>query len=509
MNWVSIDFGTSYSSATVMVDGKPVKVHPIGGLYNMYGFPTVAYVDESNNIKVCNEAIPWRCQNPERYIKDFKLNIHENEISYLGVAYVDIIREILKCIKSSAEYTLGNEVIDGVILTIPATYTENDPRKEIMRTAALNAGFKEIDFIKEAEAAAIYYHNVQSGQAGTITLIYDLGGGTFDPALVAHTDNGYKLLGSASGKECGGKYFEAALYKQFKATYSFTYNEDEAIRIQQIDGVAKLCKDIKESLSSNDEVSFPVPLMGKTTIHYTRKEFEDLIRPLLEKTFQECSALVSSSGKKWSDVNRVLLIGGSCAIPCVREFLKKYLTGQNCPDIPIVFNKSEEGLLIDTLFAVSIGGLLSHHTSSSDPSRLVVVLKENGDNKDNSSEIDDYNLALLLKAGEVVEKNWIKAAYFFNKDYEQNTREESFNQLMEIYQLILDKLEIENGNLVFDPIVDIVGEESVELLVDMLIYLQQELDSKGYERFIQEIFDVDYWIPITEKIIENHNEMID
>lgn len=77
MNWVSIDFGTSYSSATVMVDDKPVKVHPMGGLYNMYGFPTVAYVDEQKGIKVCNDALPWRCQNPERFVKDFKLNIHE------------------------------------------------------------------------------------------------------------------------------------------------------------------------------------------------------------------------------------------------------------------------------------------------------------------------------------------------------------------------------------------------------------------------------------------------
>lgn len=297
MNWVSIDFGTSYSSATVMIDGKPVKVHPIGGLYNMYGFPTVAYVDESKRIRVCNDATPWRCQNPERYIKDFKLNIHENEVAYLGVKYSDIITEILKCIKTSAEYTIGNDIIEGVILTIPATYAENDPRKEIMRESALSAGFKEIGFIKEAEAAAIYYHSIQQGQTGTITLIYDLGGGTFDPALVEHTSSGYKLLGSASGKECGGKYFEAALYRHFKNTYSFQFSEDESIKIQQIDGIAKLCKDIKEALSSQQEVSYPVPLMGKTTIAYSRKEFEKLIAPLLEKTFQECSALISSSGK--------------------------------------------------------------------------------------------------------------------------------------------------------------------------------------------------------------------
>ncbi len=361
MNWVSVDFGTSYSSATVMIDNKPVKVLPIGGLYNMYGFPTVAYIDEDKNIKVCNDALPWKLQAPERFIKDFKLNIHENEVAYLGVTYVQIITEILKCIKQSAEYTIGNDAIEGVILTIPATYTEYDPRKSIMKEAAIQAGFFEIEFVKEAEAAAIYYHNVQRKQQGSITLIYDLGGGTFDPALVEHAASGYKLLGSTSGRDCGGKFFEAALWRHFKDKYSFNFSEDKTKQIQQIDGIEKLCKDIKEALSYQQKVKYPVPQMD-TTIECTRLEFESLIKPLLEKTFQECSALIHSSGKKWEDVNRILLIGGSSTIPCVKVFLQQYLIGQNRSTIPIILNKSEEGLLVDTLFAVSIGGILSHYS---------------------------------------------------------------------------------------------------------------------------------------------------
>lgn len=488
MNWVSIDFGTSYSSATVMIDEKPVKVHPMGGLYNMYGFPTVAYVNDQKSIKVCNEALPWRCQDPERFVKDFKLNIHENELAYLGVSYSDIITKILGTIKYSAEYAIGNDTIEGAVITIPATYADNDPRKKIMLDAAKSAGFVEIEFIKEAEAAAIYYHNLQRAQSGTITLIYDLGGGTFDPALVEHTPEGCRILGCSSGKECGGKYFEAALYKYFNRKYRFSYNEDETIRVQQIDGITKLCKDIKEALSSQECVSFPVPLMAHTTIDYTRKDFEALIKPLLEKTFQECSSLIHSAGKKWNDVSRILLIGGSTAIPCVRTFLKQYLIGQNCSDTPIIQNKSEEGLIIDTLFAVSIGGLLYHYM-------------QNVDDTNQEPSTDYHQTALSYKNGEGHDKNWIKAAYYFNEDYKLNASESSFELMMEIYQTILDKLELENGNLVFQPIVDIVGEDAVDSLVEMLIYLQRDLETRGYEVFIQEIFDVDYWTPITERIL--------
>lgn len=485
MNWVSIDFGNSYSSATVMVDGKPVKVHPIGGLYNMYGFPTVAYIDDNKNIKVCNEALPWRCQNPERFLKDFKLNIHENELAYLGVSYNDIITEILKTIKSSAEYAIGNEVIEGAVITIPATYADHDPRKQIMLESAKSAGFIEIEFIKEAEAAAIYYHKQQRTQSGTFTLIYDLGGGTFDTALIEHTGDSCRILGNSSGKECGGKYFEAALYKYFKSKYNFVYNEDEIIRVQQIDGITKLCKDIKESLSSQEHVSYPVPLMAHTTIDCSRDEFETLIKPLLEKTFQECSSLIHSVGKKWNDVSRVLLIGGSTAIPCVRTYLRQYLIGQNCSNIHIIQNKSEEGILIDTLFAVSIGGLLYHFSHDQ-----------------HKTPIDYHAKAMAYKNGDGVEKNWIKAAYYFNEDYKLNASESSFEQMMEIYQYILDKLELENGNLIFQPIVETVGKDAIDSLVDLLIHLQKDLETRGYESFVKEIFDVDYWITITESIIK-------
>ena len=230
--------------------------------------------------------------------------------------------------------------------------------------------------------------------------------------------------------------------------------------------------------------------MAHTTIDCSRDEFETLIKPLLEKTFQECSSLIHSVGKKWSDVSRVLLIGGSTAIPCVRTYLRQYLIGQNCSNIHIIQNKSEEGILIDTLFAVSIGGLLYHFS-----------------HEQHKTPIDYHAKAIAYKNGDGVEKNWIKAAYFFNEDYKLNASESSFEQMMEIYQYILDKLELENGNLTFQPMVETVGKDAIDSLVDLLIYLQSDLESHGYENFIKEIFDVDYWTPITEQILKRSDRI--
>lgn len=490
MNWVSIDFGTSYSSASVLVDGKPVKVRPLGGLYDMYGFPSVAYVDESGKIRVCNDALPWRCQSPECFIKNFKLDIHENKIAHLDAAYKDIVGEILVTIKKSAEYAIGGEAITAAVITIPTSYSAVDPRVDVMREATQYAGFEKVEFLRESEAAAIYYNSIQRQQQDSLTLVYDLGGGTFDPALIQHCSNGYKILGHVAGIECGGKYFDAILYKHFNTSKTIEYSNDDQLRVLQIDTLSRMCRKIKEALSENDSVSYPIPILKGQTFDITQKEFETLITPLLEKNFQECQVLIRSVRKQWSDINRILLIGGSCVIPCVKKLFERYLMGQNV-EVPIIQNKSEEGILIDSLFAVSLGG-------------IIYITNKNT----KACHQDDVNNGLFEQGlvyyqGTSVAKNWLKGAYYFYKDYIQTEREDSYNYLLQIYQILVDRLQIDNGNLVFQPVMDVIGEDAVDMLVELLICVQEKLDSEGYERFTQQIFDLSYWAQITNSIVEN------
>lgn len=495
MNWVSVDFGNSYSSASIVLNNKPVMVRYLGDLYDIYGFPTVAYVDKNGTIRVCKDALPWRCQDPERFIQNFKLDIHENKIAYLNTTYKDIIVEILRTIRKSAEYAIGGESINATVITIPTSYSDTDPRVDIMREAAQIVGFERIEFLRESEAAAIYYNSIQKQQQGSITLVYDLGGGTFDPALIQHFSEGYKILGHMAGIECGGKYFDAALYKHFNSSMTIEYSDDDNMRMLQIDALSKMCRDIKEILSENESVSYPIPILKGQTFDITRSKFEELISPLLEKTFQECQALIHSAGKQWTDINRILLIGGSCAIPYVKRLFEQYLIGQNA-QVPIIQNKSEEGIFIDTLFAVSLGGIIY----ITDKNKKIKI--PNG--KDSIDDLSDFDKGNFYFISVPQTRNWLKAAFYFYKDYTHTEREESYKNLLQIYQTLLDRLQVENGNLVFQPIVSIIGEDAVDMLVELLVCMQQKLDTDGYESFIQQIYDLSYWAEITNSIVENN-----
>ena len=212
-NWVCIDFGTSNSAAAIVVDGRPKLVSPNNKSY----FPTVACVLGKDKIAVCQSAEQFKTKYPEFYLQEFKLNIAE-PLDCNGVGYREVIAAILRHIKGCAEIENNGNRIDNVMLTIPAIYTESDRRKDVMRQAALDAGFQKVAFMREAHAAALHYAYIQGTETVGLSLVYDLGGGTFDPALIMLSgENEPDFLGCDSGVKCGGQYFDAAFYKQAQA----------------------------------------------------------------------------------------------------------------------------------------------------------------------------------------------------------------------------------------------------------------------------------------------------
>lgn len=369
-NWVCIDFGTCNTAAAIQIDGKP-HVVTYG---NTQFFPTIACVLPNKDIQVCQNAEPLRLKLPESFKQEFKLNIAE-QIDLNGIQYVDIVREILKHVKECSEIENNNQVCDSVILTIPAIYTESDRRIDIMREAAIEAGFTNVEFMSEPQAAARHYAYIMGAKNTGISLIYDLGGGTFDPALLDMSNTKEpKLIGNESGVKCGGQFFDSAIYK-------YIFNECQntgspLLREDKLDDYAA-CKRLKETLSLHEKAS--QLFSNGMAVSLSRTKFNELIQDKIALTLKACDTMIHTAGRNWSDINQVLFVGGSTAIPLIREMLEKHLVSHNAQNVKIIRNTTGIKGAYDHNFATCLGGITSKLLPPPPPPEPIARLFTNGE----------------------------------------------------------------------------------------------------------------------------------
>lgn len=487
MSWIAINIGTYHSSAAIEIGGRITKVRPLGSSLDTCSFPTVAYVTEDRHIRVCAEANAWKCQDPSRYIKDFKYDIHQEQLAFLGVSYCDIISAILKSIKVSAEAMLGGQQIENVLLSISNQYGTSDPRVDILKNAAQATGFNRIDFIKEALATS--YHYSIDNQNGVV-LVYDLGEMMFAPALVKSDSGRLTMIASSSGIEAGGKYIDEMLYKRLLTSNNIEYAADDDVQIQQINSVMAMCREIKEQLSEFENVSHPVPIKGAGIFNVNRKEFEASISSMLEKTYAECDSLLHHANLEWKDLTQIILVGGSSNIPCVTTLFQKYLSGKDV-SINIVHNQSVDGAYLAPIYSTCLGAIKYMQECDRNTSQQNHQEYENLSNKE---------IGIRFYNGIDSPKNWLMSAFYFYKvllDYEDK---ECYNYMLQIFQYIIEHLRIVDGTLELEPILDVVGKDSVDLLVEYLCLLQERYDRLGYNTFVQEIYKLQFWIEIIEII---------
>lgn len=346
--WISIDFGTSNSAAAITIDGAPKLVEPN---YQQF-FPTIACVPEKGNIVVGQSAENFRTTSPEYFLQEFKLNI-DSPLDCNGADYRMVVAAMLRYIKGFAEIENNNEKIDNALLTIPAIYTENDKRKEVMHAAALDAGFLNIAFMREPEAAAYHYAYINGNKSAGLTLIYDLGGGTFDPSLIDMNDSDHPIvIGGEYGVKCGGQFFDAAIYKD--AQRHATDNGAPLSREQRLTDFST-CRKLKEDLSAQQQMT--TILSNGKTYTLTRTELEALIADRLSLTMDACDALLSSAKKTWKDLEMILLVGGSTTMPAVTDAIKRHLTQMDAEDVRIIRSMKGVNGDYDHKFAVCLGGI--------------------------------------------------------------------------------------------------------------------------------------------------------
>lgn len=344
---LGIDFGTCLSSAAFVRDG--VLTYAKEPVRNGYSFPSSAYLMPTMELLLGQAAENQRLADPQRFRAEFKRTLGSRMPCILGgYAYQPeaLCAAMLQKLKREAELAFGRpEAFDGVVLTIPADYQEY--KRGLMAQAAATSGFRQVELLEEPVAAALAYsrHAGTPIAEGTLILVYDLGGGTFDAALLRKAGPGFVSVATPQGlPNCGGVDFDRAIYEHFRSQHpdiralteppqedletmrtrmvAFTPEQQalETMRTREI--FAEFCKELKHQLSAATVAERPLVLPGMLqhkVLRLDRATFAALIEPYLQETIKLCHDVLGGAGVRLEQIGGVLLVGGSCRLPAVQE----------------------------------------------------------------------------------------------------------------------------------------------------------------------------------------------
>jgi len=338
IRYVGIDFGTSYSKIAYYkpkTDEAEVISNVTGGEH----IPSLVYYGKdhtgADKIEVgeaaqekLEDATEWEC-----VIASIKRDLLVPEITLPHrTAYpVDVVTEILRKLKKDAEKDcFHGEEIRYVTLTYPATFSSEECNK--LREAAYAAGFKEVKLLKEPVAAAIAYGR-EGMNVGQNILVYDLGGGTFDLAVLARQADGtfeppIDALGIHS---CGGDDFDHELYNYCDSEARRQFNRPVTQDGKLDQRLLKQCCDLKENLTRRQRVPFRYWLEPDGTplrLEIRREQFETFIRKRVEETVERTKAILQQARNEGCEVDTFVLIGGSSRVPLVERLLREELPPQ-------------------------------------------------------------------------------------------------------------------------------------------------------------------------------------
>lgn len=337
MNVIGIDIGTSFSSASIIEDGKPVAIKAAnvnGYRGDKFSIPSSILVKSDGEILLGQEADKNRLKYIKGYREGFKRDIGKkipyilNDKMFLPE---DIYVEFFKLFKRIGEARVGQS-FDKTIITCPASYSEF--KKNIIINAAKKAGLTGVEVIPEPIAAAIYYSQRDNIKAKEKILVYDFGGGTFDLALIEKKEDGtFKTIGQPIGLEnCGGMNFDLYIARDIDRKLdgkirNIIKNSKDEIYSRQINSmILEKSIGIKHQLSVSQKAEETIEIQRFDNDEYnlTSEEFEEMIKGDIQDTISLIDKLIKSAEIKKEEINRVILVGGTTRIPYVRKYLEKY-----------------------------------------------------------------------------------------------------------------------------------------------------------------------------------------
>ncbi len=318
---IGIDLGTTNSAVAHVHEGRPTII-PVDGQPTM---PSCVGLSPEGTLLVGREARNQYTVYPERTILSIKRQMGSSATASLGDKSYrpeEISALILKKLKATAEAELKRPVTKAVI-TVPAYFDES--QRKATRNAGEVAGLEVVNILNEPTAAALAYGSLGGDQQGT-TLVYDLGGGTFDASLVRNEADVIEVKSSHGDTQLGGDDFDRILIDRgseaFLKQNGVSLDED-TIAISRLKIGMESAK-IRLSTEPFTRIEEAFLHDGKSLeLELARSEYEEEIRPLLDKTIGCCVQCLNDAKIRAAQLDRILLVGGSSRTPLVFELLKK------------------------------------------------------------------------------------------------------------------------------------------------------------------------------------------
>ena len=324
---IGIDLGTTNSCVAVMEGGNPTVITNAEGERTT---PSVVLKKDDETI-VGAAAKRGAIANPDKTVISIKRKMGTSEkVEISGKKYTpeEVSAMILSKLKADAEAYLGEKVTEAVI-TVPAYF--NDAERQATKNAGKIAGLDVKRIINEPTAAALAYGADKQDNLHTI-LVYDLGGGTFDVSILELGDGVYEVKATSGNNRLGGDDFDQKIIDYLVDTFKKENGVDlskDKMAVQRLkDAAEKAKKDL--SGMSTTQISLPFISQGSDgplhlEVELTRAKFEDLCRDLFDSTMDAVRKALKDAKLKASDINKVILVGGSTRIPYIQELVKKEL----------------------------------------------------------------------------------------------------------------------------------------------------------------------------------------
>lgn len=325
---IGIDLGTTNSCVAVIEGGQPTVIVNAEGARTT---PSVVAFSKKGERLVGEPAKRQAVTNADRTISSIKRHMGTDyRVSIDRKKYTpqEISAFILMKLKKDAENYLGERVTEAVI-TVPAYFS--DAQRQATKDAGKIAGLKVERIINEPTAAALAY-GLDNGEPQKI-LVYDLGGGTFDVSVIEIGDKVIEVLATSGDNHLGGDDFDdrlvSYLVSEFKRTEGVDISKDKMAMQRVREEAEKAKKELSSAATTNVNLPFIVTTESGAKhmdITVTRAKFEELTADLVDRTAGPVMTALSDAGINKSELNKVLLVGGSTRIPAVREKVRM-LTG--------------------------------------------------------------------------------------------------------------------------------------------------------------------------------------